>query len=191
MVIPSPGNDAIGGTIAPMTRSLRDLEMFCKAYSSAKPWIDDPSLIPTDIFSPHMGRQIATNRPLRIGFLADDGVVSPLPPVRRVLDVALARLSSFSQVDCQRFLPNDHARGWTIISGNYFEDQGKDIRDICAAGNEKLLPLTEWILEECAANSEKSGSTAQDRTQSSIHSSPSKHKSATGRVVTAQNERPR
>lgn len=109
-----------------------------------------------------MGRQIATDRSLRVGFLADDGVLSPLPPVRRVLDLVRNRLSSSSKIDCKTFSPYDHARGWTIISGNYFEDRGKNIRDICAAGNEPLLPLTEWILEECARNSDRLGSTPQE-----------------------------
>lgn len=163
VVIPSPGNDAVCGTLAPMTKSLRDLETFCKAYSSAKPWTDAISLIPTDILSPHMGRQIATDRPLRVGFLADDGVVSPLPPIRRILDLARNRLSSSPKIECKPFSPYNHARGWTIISGNYFEDQGEDIRDICAAGDEALLPLTKWILEECATNSGKLGSSPQER----------------------------
>lgn len=153
VVVPSPGCDSIAGTLGPFTRSVRDLEMFCNAYSSARPWILDPSLVPTEILNPSLGRQLDAYRPLRVGIMHTDEVVDPLPPVRHVITKFQDRLSRNTQsnIEIKPFKPLDHGRAWTLIAGNYLEDAGADIRRICDEGREPLLPLTEWILSQTEA----------------------------------------
>ncbi|KAF4947687.1 hypothetical protein FSARC_13904 [Fusarium sarcochroum] len=163
VVIPTPGCDSIMGTLGPFARSLRDIELFCQAYSSTNPWIDDISLIPSDILSPSIGRQLDPSKPLRVGIMLDDGVVTPLPPVRRVLEKVKSRLSSSSTIELIPFTPWDHAKAWRIVAANYFEDAGVDIRKTCEAGNEPLELLTEWILDECEVSSHLVGKTIQVR----------------------------
>ncbi|KAK1252279.1 hypothetical protein MKX08_003466 [Trichoderma sp. CBMAI-0020] len=149
VTVPTPGHDSIAGTLGPFARSLRDIELFCKAYSSTLPWIEDVSLIPGNIFSSSMGRQLDETRPLKVGLLLDDGVVSPLPPVRAVLQKVADKLRQAVDVQVVTFSPMDHAKGWEIIAANYFEDGGANIRAICEKGGEAVLPLTEWIINEC------------------------------------------
>ncbi|KAL6797860.1 amidase signature domain-containing protein [Trichoderma sp. SZMC 28013] len=149
VVVPTPGHDSIAGTLGPFARSLRDLELFCKAYSSTLPWIDDVSLIPGSILSSAMGRQLDETRPLKVGILSDDGVVSPLPPVKAAMRKIADKLGRAIDVQTVSFSPMDHARGWDIIAANYFEDGGANIRALCAKGGEAVLPLTEWIINEC------------------------------------------
>ncbi|KAI8648980.1 Amidase domain-containing protein [Fusarium keratoplasticum] len=162
-VIPTPGCDSIVGTLGPFARSLRDLELFCRAYSSARPWIEDISLVPSDILSPSLGRQLDPKRPLRVGILLDDGVVSPLPPVRRVMDKVRSHLQDSPAIELKTFTPWNHAKAWRIIASNYFEDAGADIRKTCRQGGEPLEPLTEWILNECEISSSLVGATMQVR----------------------------
>ncbi|KAH6607064.1 amidase [Trichoderma cornu-damae] len=149
VVVPTPGHDAIAGTLGPFARSLRDVELFCKAYSSTLPWIDDVSLIPGNILSPAVGRQLDETRPLKVGLLTDDGVVSPLPPVRAAMRRVADALRRSVDVQVVSFSPMAHARAWSIVAANYFEDGGANIRAICERGGEPVLPLTEWIIGEC------------------------------------------
>lgn len=151
------------GALGPFARSLRDLELFCRAYSSASPWIHDTSLVPTDILCPSIGRQLLPGTPLRVGILLDDGVVTPLPPVRRVLAKVRSQLESHSHMEVTTFTPWDHAKAWRVIASNYFEDAGADIRKTCRAGGEPLAPLTEWILNECESSALLVGKTMQSR----------------------------
>ncbi|KAF4458444.1 fatty-acid amide hydrolase [Fusarium albosuccineum] len=162
-VIPTPGCDSIVGTLGPFARSLRDVELFCHAYSSAQPWVEDISLVPSEILSPSIGRQLDPKVSLRVGILLDDGVVSPLPPVRRVMEKVRSRLKDSSNIELKAFTPWDHAKAWRIIASNYFEDAGADIRKICHEGGEPLEPLTEWILHECEISSSLVGATMQAR----------------------------
>ncbi|KAJ3469909.1 hypothetical protein MRS44_000008 [Fusarium solani] len=140
VMIPTSGCDSIVGTLGPFARSLRDLELFCKAYSSSYPWIEDIFLVPSDILSPAIGRQLDPSASLRVGIILDDGVVSPLPPIRRVLD-----------------------KPGGLFASNYFEDASADIRKTCHAGSEPLEHFTEWILNECEINASQAGSTLQTR----------------------------
>ncbi|RSL44827.1 hypothetical protein CEP53_011037 [Fusarium sp. AF-6] len=166
VVVPIQGCDSIVGTLGPMARSLRDVELFCRAYSSSRPWIEDVSLIPSDILCPALGRQLKLGLPLRVGIMLDDGVVSPLPPVRRIMDKVTAHLIRSPMITVKTFNPWEHGKAWEIIAANYFEDASDDIRRICHEGSEPLDPLTEWILNECEVNAEKVGSTLQERKSS-------------------------
>lgn len=137
--------------------------MFCHAYSSALPWIEDRSLLPGDILSPALGRQFDSTKPLRVGIILDDGVVSPLPPVRRVLAKVNERLQASSAIEFVPFTAYQHAKAWNIIAANYFEDAGADIRQKCRLSSEPLEPLTEWIIDQCEKATLTVGDTLQAR----------------------------
>ncbi|EXL67486.1 hypothetical protein FOPG_16400 [Fusarium oxysporum f. sp. conglutinans race 2 54008] len=155
------GCGSIVGTLGPFARSLRDLECFCKAYSSSSPWIEDIFLFPSDILSPAIGRQLDPSASLRVGILFDDGVVSPLPPIRRVMDKVRSRLRCKASVQVKTFTPWDHAKAWRIVASNYFEDTSADIRKTCYAGSKSLEHFTEWILNERETSDSQAGSTLQ------------------------------
>lgn len=157
------GCDSILPSQGPLARSLRDIELFCTAYSSCQPWINDPTLIPCDILNPSLGRQPIPGKPLRVGVLTYDGVAAPLPPVRRVIEQVRDKLGNSSGIEVVPFEPYDHARGWSIITANFFEEDGDDIRRKCAEGGEPVLPLTDWIIDQVAANEKVVGKTVQDR----------------------------
>ncbi|KAH7190854.1 amidase signature domain-containing protein [Fusarium oxysporum] len=153
VMIPTSGCGSIVGTLGPFARSLRDLELFCKAYSSSSPWIEDIFLVPSDILSPAIGRQLDPSAYLRVGILFDDGVVSPLPPIRRVLDKVRSRLRWKASVQVKTFTPWDHAKAWRIHRHP----------QTCHAGSEPLEHFTEWILNECEIGASQAGSTLQTR----------------------------
>ncbi|KAH7342550.1 general amidase-like protein [Rhexocercosporidium sp. MPI-PUGE-AT-0058] len=83
------GASRIGLTASagPISVSMRDCELFLQAVSNARPWDRDPSLA-YGLWDEQGSMQ---KRPL-FGILRSDGVVSPLPPVKKILDETVASL---------------------------------------------------------------------------------------------------
>lgn len=140
--VPYRGRDCITGTQGPFALDRDTFPLFFSTVLGFKPWLKDPSLTPL----PWIPFSFGTRRP-RVGVLADDGVVRPVPPVRR----ALARVAE----DCARagmelveWKPLDHARAWELISALYWPDGGKVVLDCFAQSGEPIHPLSEWIMKQ-------------------------------------------
>jgi Asp-tRNA(Asn)/Glu-tRNA(Gln) amidotransferase A subunit family amidase len=76
------GSEAIHATTGPLSTSIGGLQLFTKTLLDAKPWIQDPNLIPLE------WRDASTafnGRKLKVAVMWDDGVVKPHPPVTRAL----------------------------------------------------------------------------------------------------------
>lgn len=93
------GTGIIGSTFigpvsvtGPLARSVRDIQLFTKVISDARPWDTDPFLLP----SPWLGveAQMNASKPLRIGVWQDHDHIHPMPPVSRAFKLAQDRLRS-------------------------------------------------------------------------------------------------
>ncbi|CAG8019970.1 unnamed protein product [Penicillium salamii] len=83
------GQKAVPNTVGPISRSIAGLELWSKAVSEMKPWMKaDPDCFPI----PYRDIEIADK--LCFGFLPDDGVVKPLPPVARALEITKQALEA-------------------------------------------------------------------------------------------------
>ncbi|KAH7184113.1 amidase signature domain-containing protein, partial [Fusarium oxysporum] len=140
------GCGSIVSTLGLFARSLCELEFFCKVYSLSSPWIKDIFLIPSDILSLAISRQLNLSVLLRIGILFDNGVISPLLPIRQVIDKVRSCLRCKASV---------------IITSNYFEDASANICKIYYAGFKSLEYFTEWMLNKCRTSDSQAGSTQQ------------------------------
>ncbi|RFU32339.1 hypothetical protein B7463_g3973, partial [Scytalidium lignicola] len=157
-VVLSPfGNEGFRGTLGPFTRSFRDILLFCEAYASAKPWLEDASMIPypISISESSLRTAVSPSCPLRVGILSDDGVLSPLPPVRVILADVRRKLESSPLIKVADFKPFDHSRAWTITAANFWEDKGVSVQALIAEGGEPFLPLSVWLLSESIAAHER------------------------------------
>lgn len=74
-----------------MARSLSSIESFMEGMLDSQPWDIDPGCIPVpwrkDLAAPPA-------RKLKLGFVFDDGVVRPQPPVARALRETAAKLAA-------------------------------------------------------------------------------------------------
>lgn len=138
----------------PMCTSLRDMDLFMSVVLAAKPYLEDPRLVPTPWTG--MSSKQAT-RPLKIGFMANDGVIAPQPPVVRALEWARSRLGETSGFQTKPFEPYGTAEAIKNTRQAYWPDGGKGPRQALAAAGEPMYPLTEWILRDAAEQSELSG----------------------------------
>ncbi|KAG5922913.1 hypothetical protein E4U42_005152 [Claviceps africana] len=132
----------------PMCLTLRDMHLFTRVILAAKPWIEDPRIIPI----PWTGMSSAASRlfplaSLRIGLMAHDEAIVPQPPVTRALAWAKAQLES---AGCQvkPFKPYKMSQIMTNIRRAYWPATAAFMDDHFARSGEPKHPLTEWITQE-------------------------------------------
>lgn len=110
-----------------------------------------------------------TSGKLRIGIVRDDGVVRPLAPVRRALEVTIAELEKREDIELVEFSLPDSEKNWKTIvrplflvsrslelkkgrddlqASLYTPDAGIEMRRDAAQSGEPLHPLTEWLIQE-------------------------------------------
>jgi amidase len=77
-----PGTNYIGlaTVVGPIARSMADCRWFFEVVQRLEPWRYDAQVLPYAAFSPPVKKR------LNIGFMINNGVVSPLPPVAAMLD---------------------------------------------------------------------------------------------------------
>ncbi|WAO91301.1 Amidase [Fusarium falciforme] len=142
------GQEGIIGCIGPLSPTLSGIELFMKAYLDTMPWVRENYLVPIP------WRDVELPKTLKIGIMWSDGIVKPHPPIHRALSqvVNALRSADFEVVDWQS---KDHDECWKLTSALYFEDGGDRLRHMLKAGDEQVLPLTEWLLgqEEVKARS--------------------------------------
>ena len=146
---PGQGEEQIIGVIGPLSTSLAGLSIFTKALVNQKPWLVEPSLVPlawNDSIS-HLSRRHGRAH-VKIGILWDDGVVRPHPPITRSLMEMAAQLRNLPGFEIVDWMPLRHDEGWEIISSLYFPDAGKENYELLEQGDEPILPLTRFILEQ-------------------------------------------
>lgn len=135
------GADVVDSVLGPMSTSIAGLSIFMKTIIDAKPWIEEPALIPMP------WRTVELPKKLKIAVMWDDKVVRPHPPVTRALRTMTEKLVD-AGVEVVDWKPLLHDEAWAIISSLYFTDGGAEDSSIMAASGEPWLPLTTWIIKE-------------------------------------------
>lgn len=131
----------------PMCRTLRDMELFTRLILSAKPYLEDPRIVPI----PWTGLETPINRRLKIGIVEHDGFIDPQPPVKRAVAWARSKLSDpkyASSWDIKTFHPHGAQEAWTKIRRMYWPDGGKGEIDPITAAGEPIHPLSAWIWKD-------------------------------------------
>ncbi|KAF6790761.1 amidase [Colletotrichum sojae] len=130
----------------PLGVSLRDLDLFVSALKASQPHLQDPNLIPipwTGLDTP-----APASRPLKVGFMTDDGVIAPQPPVARALAWAKEKLASSSAFEVKAFAPYHAAEAARAAKLAYSPDGGKGVRQALAATGEPEMELTTLALAD-------------------------------------------
>ncbi|KAK3675405.1 hypothetical protein LTR78_004915 [Recurvomyces mirabilis] len=146
------GSEHIIPVIGPLSTSLEGIKLFAKTLIDQKPWLYEPvcvSLPWKDTSSGTLLRIAASGqRKLRIGVLADDGVVKPHPPIIRGIKSVLSRLKDHSDIEVVDFPPYKPEEAWRIISSLYFADGAEEEKAAINASGEPMLPLTDFIITD-------------------------------------------
>lgn len=141
-----PAELTILATGGPMAVSLRDLDLLMSSVLSQQPFLREPSLVPLPWTGP---RKALPQRPLKVGFLMNDGNIQPQPPVTRALEWAKTKLSGAETglFDVKPFMPYRAADAIKNIRRAYFPDGGAGLKAGIAETGEPLELLTQWVLK--------------------------------------------
>lgn len=147
-----PAELTILATGGPMAVSLRDLDLLMSSVLGQRPFLREPSLVPLPWTGP---RKALPRLPLKVGFMMNDGVIQPQPPVTRALEWAKARLSGAEAgtFDVKPFASYGAADAIKNIRRAYFPDGGDALKAGIAKTGEPLEPLTQWIIKDSGGQS--------------------------------------
>ncbi|KAI3576141.1 amidase signature domain-containing protein [Fusarium oxysporum f. sp. albedinis] len=126
----------------PMCTSLRDVDLLMSVVSGSRPWLKDPRLVPL-----HWTGRLTENKPLKIGLMINDGLITPQPPVTRALEWAARELRS-KGFDVKPFRPYGMEEAMKGIRRAYWPDGGKTVKAYLSATNEPMNALTKWIIQD-------------------------------------------
>ncbi|OAQ59565.1 acetamidase [Pochonia chlamydosporia 170] len=143
----------------PMCTSMRDMDLFMSAVLASRPYLTDTRLIPI----PWSGLNTATTKPLKIGFMMNDGVIVPQPPVTRALKWAFEKLGCSEVFTVKRFEPYGASQAMKNIRLAYWPDGGKLVKAHLDATGEPMLPLTQWIIKDAEGPDVTSAGVLQQR----------------------------
>jgi amidase len=135
---PGGAGIALNASAGPIAASLRDCELFLAAVADAAPWERDPEVV-------YGGweEQGTAGREgkMLIGVLRSDGVIEPLPPVKKVLDetvqilrsegIEVVEIDAPALKDCPPLVDKFFTMGGANYMFNLLEKTGE--------------PLTEWL----------------------------------------------
>lgn len=79
------GNLAISGVVGILGRSVPTLRLVFKSLMETKPWLHDASVLAIPW---RADEEIPSDQSLSLGFMENDGIVTPHPPVSRALHIA-------------------------------------------------------------------------------------------------------
>lgn len=126
-----------------MTRDLPSTIYITKTITSSQPWTLDPRCVPLPWNEPIFKQ--TQHKPLVIGLILNDGIVTPHPPITRALTELSAALASQGH----EIIPwdtSDHAGCIEIMDAFYTVDGGEDIRRDMAVAGEPYLPHVEALV---------------------------------------------
>ncbi|KAH8144862.1 uncharacterized protein LAJ45_11132 [Morchella importuna] len=143
VVVSTEGQEHIPSVIGPMARTISSLKMITKAVLDAEPWNLDPKVAPIpwreDVY------QDTLQRKLVFGVLRDDGVIRVHPPIKRVLEHAVACLQAAGH-EVVEWAPDGHLEAMTTADLFYAADGGEDIRRALeASGEPPIAHVTKLI----------------------------------------------
>lgn len=116
-----PGQEAVHSVNGPMSGTLRDLELYCRAVVGQRPWLRDPRCLPFP------WRPVELAQRLRIAVMWHDGMVRPTPPVSRALGEVVAKLGLAGH-DIVDWDPVDQKHGLALLGRMFVADGGIAIR---------------------------------------------------------------
>lgn len=145
----------------PICRSVADADLFMRTISAAKPYLDDPRLVPI----PWTGLSTPTPR-LKVGIVSHDGFITPQPPITRALDWAREQLKQIPNIEIKEFHPYGAKEAWEKARRFYWTDGGHGLRSALESSGEPVLPLSEWIWRDAEAGGMQTvAQAAQNRTE--------------------------
>ncbi|KAK3376423.1 amidase signature domain-containing protein [Lasiosphaeria ovina] len=145
----NPGQNTYRSTVGFLSTSLGGLDLILRSVLSTRPWLADPAVVPIpfrqDVVDEYLARARPDGsaqpsaRPLKLGVLWNDGIVTPHPPVTRGIHMLAdaVRQAGHKAVDWN---PPPQATAKRIHVSFLKADGAHDISHQLALSGEPLIP---------------------------------------------------
>ncbi len=136
----------------PMCRSLRDMDMYMNILVSSKQYLHDPRVIPF----PWTGVKTSLpDKPLKIGVMMNDGMITPQPPIARALEWARSKLAAHTSLfEVKPYTPYNSAEAISLIRKYYWPDGALTHKHAMEETGEPMFPLTKISMSSGSADRE-------------------------------------
>ncbi|KAH0290046.1 fatty-acid amide hydrolase, partial [Aureobasidium sp. EXF-3399] len=135
--------------VGPMCRSLRDMDLFMRTVIDSRPYLKDPLLVPI----PWTGTKTSTAPRLKIGIMAMDDMITPMPPLTRAISWAQQRLDARPDVEVKKFTPYRAREALDLTRRIFTPDGGVGFRKLLAASGEPEHLLSTAVLDKATDSS--------------------------------------
>jgi amidase len=132
------GQNTVLSVVGPIATNAASLRLVTQALFQQEPWLHDPLVHEIPWRTDHE-TEIKSAKKLCFGVLRTDGVVNPLPPVRRTIDMVVETLRSAGHavIDWQ---PPSHGTINDTGFNAWIYDGGKDVHSAFALSDEPMAP---------------------------------------------------
>ncbi|KAK4495336.1 hypothetical protein PRZ48_013667 [Zasmidium cellare] len=149
----------------PMTRSLRDMDLYMHIMKSSNQHLADPRIIPL----PWSGLSTPlTNKPIKLGIMMNDGDIIPQPPVLRAMKWAEEKLSKSSNFVLKSFTPYKTAEAMKLLGEMYWPDNGLGTKSALAATGEPMHPLTKAVFSPVTSSFDDLSGPEKEKTATEV-----------------------
>ncbi|BGP19231.1 hypothetical protein JCM10213v2_007318 [Rhodosporidiobolus nylandii] len=134
------GLEAVSSVLGPLTVSIDGLRTLVKSVLDAEPWRADPLALhmPWREEAYQLCEHGGGKEPLVFAFMADNGLVKPLPPYQRAMEMTKKALIAKGHKVIDWALP-DQAKMFDTLGRIYSADGGQDIDTECGRSGEPRL----------------------------------------------------
>ncbi|KAF7190849.1 putative amidase [Pseudocercospora fuligena] len=148
----------------PMCRTFRDADLFMRVLVGAKQYLHDPRIVPL----PWTGLKTPMTKPLKIGIMLNDGVITPQPPVLKALHWVQGQLSNNANFVLKPFKPYRADEAMRLIGQMYWPDVGLNTKKALAATGEPMSTLTKVVLSPVTSDFENPNGPEKEKTATEI-----------------------
>lgn len=144
------GEMIVPASWGPMSRSLRDMDLFMGVFAASRPWRQDPRLSTrpwTGLATPKLDKG-----PLKVGFMVTDGAIQPQPPVAKALAWAQGRLHGAAHIEVKPFAPYRTREAAKNARTAYWPYGLDAVRRALDDSGEPFLRLSEWAVRDAEAS---------------------------------------
>ena len=143
------GEEQVVPVIGPLSTSVEGVKIFMRTIIDQKPWLLDSSLVQLPWKTGSLLRKDSSGKKkLRVGVLADDGIVKPHPPILRGINSIVDKLKGHPNFEVVDFRPYKHDEAWRIIASLYFADGATEEMEALEKAGEPWRPLSSFIIKE-------------------------------------------
>ncbi|KAL4925634.1 amidase signature domain-containing protein [Aspergillus undulatus] len=127
------GQEAVNSVNGPMAKTLEEIVLWASTVVGQQPWLKDPKCLPIP------WRPVEIRKPLKIGVLYNDGLVTPTPPVARALEETVKKLKAVGH-ELVTWAPTEHKGLLNLLSQMFVADGGKSVRKLLEPTGEPFRP---------------------------------------------------